>query len=133
MDGSGVNVATTKFLGQFTGSQAGVGSDIVDNRLEVAIQQSIGSIQDSRDVASYLPLSGGVGGSPAEIGSLANSLGLGENMPTDPYTMGRDSDGVLVSLSLLLSVCRSDQPGDYRQYPGPNPNPKVFLSTTPEQ
>lgn len=116
-----MNVATTNLLGQFPGSQAGVGSDILGNQLEAVVQQSIESRQDSRVVASYLPLSGGLGGSPAEIGSPSNSLGLGANVPTDPYDMGRASDGVQVSLSLLPSVRRSDQPGEPRRCPGPNP------------
>lgn len=128
-----MKVATTNLLEQIPGSQAEVGSDILDNQLEGAVQQNTGSRQDSRGVASYLPLPGGLGGSPAEIGSTSNSLGLGVNVPTDLYDMGRSSDRVQVSRSLLPSVRRRDLPGEHRQCPWPNPNPKVLLSTTPEQ
>ena len=117
IDGSGVNIATTKLLGQFTGSQVGVGGgiDIVDNQLAAAaVQQSIGSSQDSRGVALYPPLSGGLGGSPADFGSILNMLGLGENVPTGLYDMGGSSDGVQVGLSLLPSIRHSDQLREHR-------------------
>ena len=101
----------TKLLGQFPGTQAGVGGDIdiVDNQLGAAVRQSIGSSQGSRGVASYSPLSGGLGGSPADFGRMFNTSGLGGNMPTGLYDMGRASDGVQVGLSLLPSVRHSDQ------------------------
>ena len=120
IDDSGVNIATTKLLGQFAGSQVGVGGDIdiVDNQLgEAAVQQSIGSFQYSRGVESYPPLSGGLGGSPADFGSMLNLSGLGENMPTGLYDMGRASDGVQVGLSLLPSVRHSDQLREHRECP----------------
>ena len=112
-----MNIATTKLLGQFTGSQVGVGGDIdiVDNQLAAAaVKQSIGSFQDSRGVESYPPLSGGLGGSPADFGSMFITLGLGETVPTGLYDMGRASDGVQVGLSLLPSVRHSDQLREHR-------------------
>ena len=114
-----MNIATTRLRGQFTGSQAGVGDDIniVDNQLGAAVQQSIGSSQDSRGVESYPPLSGGLGGSPADFGSMFNMLGLGEIVPTGLYDTGRASDGVQVGLSLLPSVCHSDQLREHRECP----------------
>ena len=127
-----MSVATANLLGQFPGSQVGVVADILDNQLEAAVQQSVESRQDSRGVESYLQLSGGLGGSPAGIGSSSNPSGLGVNGPTDPYDMSTASDGVQVSLSLLPSIHRSDQPNEHRRCPGPDPYPKVFLSTTLE-
>ena len=109
----------TKLLGQFPGSQAGVGGDIdiVDNQLGAAVQQSVESFQNSRGVASYPPLSGGLGGSCADFGSMFNTLGLGENVPTGLYDMGRASDGVQVGLSLLPSVRHIDQLREHRECP----------------
>ena len=86
----------------------------MDNQLGAAVQQSIGSSQDSRGVASSSPLSGGLGGSPADFESILNMLGLGENVPTGLYDMGGSSDGVQVGLSLLPSIRHSDQLGEHR-------------------
>lgn len=129
---SGVDVAAT-LPGRFTRSQGSVGSDIGNNQLETTTQHSIGSDQGSEGIAPYIPLSGGLGGSPAEIGNMSNSLGSGANVPMDPYPISRVSGGVQVRLSLLPSVCRSDQPDEHRQCPRPNPRPTVLPSTTPKQ
>ena len=66
-------------------------------------------------------------------GIMSNTLGLGANMPTDPYVMDRTSDGEQVNLSLLPPVPCSDRPTEHRQCPGPNPRPTVPSSTTPKQ
>ena len=110
---SAVDVAAT-LPGPLTRLQGSVGSDLGNNQLEAITQHSIESNRDSKGIAPYIPLLGGLGRSPAELGSMSNSLGLGENVPTDPYAIGRASDGVQVSLSLLPSIRRSDQQASIR-------------------
>jgi len=128
-----VNVLTTKLPGQFLGSLSGAAGDMVNNQLGAALQWSTKSNQGSRGVASYSPLSVGLGGSWADLEIMSNTLGLGANMPTDPYVMDRTSDGEQVNLSLLPPVPCSDRPTEHRQCPGPNPRPTVPSSTTPKQ
>jgi hypothetical protein len=109
-----MNVATTKLPGQFPGSQSGVGSDMVNNQLGAALQHSIKDNQGSRGVASYSPLSVGLGGSRADLEIMSNTLGLGANMPPDPYAMDRASGGEQVSLFLHPPVPCSDRPSEHR-------------------
>ena len=101
IDGSGMNVATTKLPGLFRGSQSVIAGD---DELGAAIQHSIESHQGSRGVVSRPPLSVGLGGTRADLEIISNSLGLEANMPTDPYVTDRASDGDQVNLSLLPCV-----------------------------
>jgi hypothetical protein len=133
IDSNVMNVATTELPGQFSGSQSGVGSDLVNNQLGAALQHGIKSSQGSRGVALYSPLSVGLGGSRADLEIISNTLGLGANMPPDPYAMDRASGGEQVNLSLRPPVPCSDRPSEHRQCPGPNPRPTVPPSTTPRQ
>ena len=89
--GRGVNGLTAR-------SQAGIGSEIVNNQLGATVQQDIQSHQGSRGAASYPYLSGGLGGSPADVGSRLNMLGFGETTPMGPYGMEGVSGRVQVSL-----------------------------------
>ena len=127
-----MNVATTEILGPFPGSQSGAGSDTVNTQLGAAFQNSIKSNQGSSGVASYPPLSVGLGGSRAEIEILSNKLGSGANMATNPHVTDSGNDGVQVNLSLLPSVPCSDRPSEHRQLPGPNLRPTVPPPTTPK-
>ena len=131
--GSGVNRAMTEILGLIPGSQSGAGSDSMNNQLGAAFRDSIKSNQGSRGVASYPPLSVGLGGSRADIEIMPNMSGLGANMPTSPHVTDGANDVVQVNLSLLPSVPCSDRPSEYRQCPGPNPRPTVPSSTAPKQ
>jgi len=133
IDSSGMNVSTTKLFGQFPGSLSGAASDMVNNQLGAALQWSIMRSQGSRGVASYSPLSMGLGGSRKDLKIMSNTLGLGANMPTDPYVMIKASDGEQVNLSLLPPVPCGDRPTEHRQCPGPNPRSTVPSSTTPKQ
>ena len=81
-------------LGVFPGSQSDAGSDTVNNQLEAAFQNSIKSNQGSRGVASYPPLSVGLGGSRADIEIMANTLGLGANMPINPHVTDCANEGL---------------------------------------
>jgi len=115
IDNSGINVSMTKLLGQFPGSRSGAGGDMVNNQLGAAPQWSTKSKQGSRGVASYSPWSLGLGGSQKDLEILSNTLGLGANMPTDPYVMNRASDGEQVNLSLLPPVSCIDRPTEHRE------------------
>ena len=128
-----MNIATTEILGLFPGSQIGAGSDTMNNQLGAAFQSNIKSNQGSRGVASYPPLSVGLGDSRADIEIMSNTLELGANMPTNPHVTDSSNDGVQVNLSLLPSISCSDRPSEHRQCPGPNPRPTVPSSTTPKQ
>jgi len=102
-----MNIATTNLPGQFTWSHGCVGGDIADNQLGATEEYSVGSSQNSRSVVSYPTLSMGLGVSPTDDKILANTLGLGVDVPTDVPIAGRVSDGVQVSIFLLASVpCR---------------------------
>ncbi len=128
-----MNVATTEIVGQFPGSQSGAGSDNVNNQPGAAFQHSMKRYQGIREVAPYPPLSVGLGGARADFETRSNTLGLGANMPTDPYVTDSASDGLQVNPSLLPSVPCSDRPTEHRQCPGPNPRQTVPPSTTPKQ
>ena len=120
-----------EILGQFPGSQSGAGSDTVNNQL--GAENSIQSNKDSRGIASYPPLSVGLGGSRADFEIMSKAIGSGANMPINPHVTDRADDEVQVNLSLLPSVPCSDRPSEHRQRPGPNPQPAVPPSTTPKQ
>ena len=107
VDTSGINIATTNLPGKFTWSHDWVGLDTASNQLEGAEEYSVGSSQDSRSAVSYPTLSLGLVVSPTDDEILANTLGLGVDMPTGVPIAGRASDGVQVSIFLLASVtCR---------------------------
>jgi hypothetical protein len=89
-----MNAARTELPGQISG---GVGNNIMDTQLGMICQYSTGSSQGSREIASYPPLSGGLGGSPVDASITLNALGLGENWPTNPYATDSTSEGVQVS------------------------------------
>ena len=133
IDGSGMNIATTKLPGLFPGSQSVVGGDTINNKLGAAIQHSIKSNQGSRGVVPYPLLSVGLGGPSADLEIISNSLGLEANMPTNLYVTERSSDGEQVYISLLPCVPCSDRLNEHRQCPGPHPRPTVPPSTTPKQ
>ena len=133
MGGSGCNVATAEILGLFSGSQSGAGSDTVNNQLGAAFDNSIEGNQASRGVASYPPLSVGLGGSRADVEIMSKTLGSGANIPANPHVTDSANDGVQVNLSLLPSAPCSDRPNEHRQCPGPKPRPTVSPSTTPKQ
>jgi len=97
MGDSGGNVAMPNLPAQFTESQASVRSDIMNNQLGRTIQHSTGSSQGSRGVASYPPLSAGLGGLPANVGMVSNTSGLGANVPIDQYST--NSAGGIVQVS----------------------------------
>ena len=105
-----MNVMMTKLPGQFPGSPSGAASDMMNNQLGAALQWSTKSNQGSRGVASYSPLSVGLGGSRADLQIMSNTLGSGATMPIDPYVMSRASDGEQVNPSLLPPVPCSDRP-----------------------
>jgi len=101
VDASGMTIATTNLPRQFTWSH-GCG-DTANNQLEATEEYSVGSCQDSESVVSYPTLSVGLVVSPTDDRFAANTLGLGVDVSMDVPIAGRASDGVQVSIFLLVS------------------------------
>ena len=129
---SGVDVATT-LPGPLTRSQGSFGSDLGNDQPGATTQHSTGSNQGSKGIAPYIPVSGGLEGSPAYVGVVSNPLGWRANAPTGPHVADGVSDSVQVSLSLLPSVRCSDRrasienalsPTPVQQRPRPPPRTK---------
>ena len=106
-DGS-VDIAAT-LPGPFTRRQGRLGSDFGNDQLGTTTQDSIGSNQGIKGIAPYIPVSGGLEGSPAYIGVVSNPLGWRTDVLTGPLGADEVSDGVQVSLSLFPSVRCSDR------------------------
>ena len=117
---SGVDVAAT-LPGLFTRSEGSFGSDLGNNQLGVTSQHSVWSNQGNKGIASYMLLSRGLDGSPANAGVVSNPLGWKANVLTAPLVADGTSDGVQVSLSLFPSVRFSDKRAsiDNAQFPTP--------------
>jgi hypothetical protein len=124
-DDSDVKVGATEIPGPSTRSQASVGSDTANNRLEAATQNSIVSSQGSKGVGSCTPLPGELESSPACLGIMSNQLGWEANVSMSPFAGGSGSDGVQVRRSLFPSVPSSDRRAsiDIPQSPAQSPNP----------
>ena len=105
---SGVDVATT-LPGPFTRSQVSFSSDLGNNQLGAITQHGTGSNQGSKEIAPYIPVSGGLEGSLAYVGVVSNPLEWRENALTGPSATDGASVGVQVSLSLFPSVRCSDR------------------------
>ena len=106
MNDSGGNVAMPKLPAQITESQASVHSDSMNNQLGKTVQHSIGGGQGSRGVASYPPLSAGLGGLPAIVGMASNTSGLGADVPIDLYSTDTASGIVQVGSSPSFHTMR---------------------------